>query len=338
MAECDCYFVDSALTKTATSTVASPTDPAAANTGTQSLEHAPLRVKVTLLVVVAVSGGAAIGAGVSQSQSGQFLLPLSLTTLILILLAIAARWIWRPLERLVKIVGQITLENRGAALERLPMHRRDEIGDISRSLHELTRSGIRRHREAHLIRKTIDTRVADATRKATTELRRIAMRDALTDLGNRHFLDDHLDSLVDSIRAGVEDLTCLAFDVDNFKQINDTLGHACGDDVLVLIGSLIRGSVRQTDYAVRLGGDEFVILLPGADIDRVHQLAARIRSLFRQHADTTLGAHMAVDLSMGLATLKGDRIQNGRDLLDIADRRLYENKRAKKAKLAAAAV
>ncbi len=296
----------------------------------RSLEDAPLRGKVSALVIAAACGGCAVGFIEAHFPTRFWLAPAGVSLIIVALLWVARRWVWRPYESLVETLGRITRSDRPAALNDLPLTRHDEVGMLARSLHQLTHWSIRDQRDAHLMRKTMDVRVDQATRKATSQLRRMAMSDALTDLGNRHFLDDQLDPLVKSVRESGDDLVCMVFDIDNFKQINDTLGHTAGDELLILIGSLIRATIRSNDYAVRLGGDEFVVLLPGCNRDRARRLADRLRSLFVHHTHTSMRTEATVSLSVGIASLQYDHARNGRQLLEIADGKLYEAKRAGK--------
>ena len=152
------------------------------------------------------------------------------------------------------------------------------------------------------------------------------MHDPLTGLGNRRFLDEHLDLLVAPAQASNTELVCIAIDMDNLKQVNDTLGHASGDDLLQLVAELIRGQKRLQDYGVRLGGDEFIVLMPGCDHRHAQAFAQRLRSLFQHEVRTLLSGQVRSDLSMGIAALS-DGPTTGRQLLQAADERLYAAKR-----------
>lgn len=284
-----------------------------------------------MLAMFATLGGSVIGVLEAQLGASGWVLCAGLSLLAVGTAYIGARWIWRPYENLVRALERITLADRPGALIALPLLRHDETGKLARSLHQLTSWAIRDHREARLVRRTLDERVAHATEKATRQFRRMAMRDALTDLGNRRFLDDNLDPLMRSVRASMDDLVCMVMDVDNFKKVNDSLGHAAGDELLILLGSLIRASIRHSDYAVRVGGDEFVLLLPSCDPQRAKLLAHRLSVLFTHHTHTSLPVAAPVSLSIGIASLRHDGARNGRELVEIADRKLYEAKRAGKA-------
>ncbi len=89
--------------------------------------------------------------------------------------------------------------------------------------------------------------------------------------------------------------------MDNFKAVNDTLGHAVGDELLVFLAGLIRDSKRREDYGVRLGGDEFVVLMAGCGLERAEAFGQRLITLFRQHTRIVVPKHLPVDLSIGVA-------------------------------------
>jgi diguanylate cyclase (GGDEF)-like protein len=290
-----------------------------------------LQTKTIAMIVTAMISGCAAGIVAAMHPLGVFALLGGMTGSLALLLWFGKRYVWGPYEQFVITAQQLTHEDHPTSIESLPLIRRDELGNIARAMQQLSSWANRDHREAHLIRKNLDHRIEKSTRQATFKLQRIAMRDALTDLGNRHFLDINLETLVTSVRESGDDLICIVIDLDNFKQINDTLGHATGDDVLILMGSLVRACIRTSDLAVRLGGDEFVILLPCCDMQQAATLSHRISSLFNQHMRTTLKTQLPVSLSIGIASLCQEEAQTGAELLDIADRKLYEAKRGGKA-------
>jgi diguanylate cyclase (GGDEF)-like protein len=214
----------------------------------------------------------------------------------------------------------------------LPQQRRDEVGQISRCVHNLAVSAIRDHHEANRLRRTLDSRIEQATRRATNELTQIAMRDPLTNLANRRFLDQHLEELTRSCAASNTDLVCVLLDMDDFKQVNDVLGHAAGDDLLCFAAMLIRASIRDDDVAVRLGGDEFVVLMPGCEIERAGQFADRVKKLFAEHVQLTLADDIDArpDFSIGVSSLLRDGAASGAELIEIADTNLYSAKAGRK--------
>lgn len=210
----------------------------------------------------------------------------------------------------------------------------DEITQLELLVHRHTLRAYRQARAVNHLRRTLDHRVERATRMATHQLEQMAMRDPLTGLGNRRFLDEHLDALTASCRSSETDLICLAMDLDNFKPINDTLGHTAGDNLLKFLAELIEGNIRRHDLAIRLGGDEFLILMPGVAMRPAAEFVQRLRQLFDQHVRTTLPRSLSTGLSVGLASLRQDGAKSGAALIDQADRRLYAAKTAGKNRLA----
>lgn len=290
----------------------------------------PLRNKTVLLIVLAAVGGALIGMLESSSGHPGWMLSLGLTALVGTLLALSKGWIGTPIDHLVEQLGRISREYSLPAINALPIERRDEVGQIARAIHQIASWSRRDYFEARHLRRTLDHRVAQATRTATRELRHMALRDPLTDLGNRRFLDEHLEPLVHSIRESNAELICVVIDVDNFKQVNDAFGHSAGDQVLIFLASLLRSSIRQQDYAVRLGGDEFALFLPGCTVERAGELAKSILSLFQQRVRQQSSVLQNTGLSMGIASLNRDQVASGQELLDRADAHLYDAKRAGK--------
>ena len=152
----------------------------------------------------------------------------------------------------------------------------------------------------------------------------------MTDLGNRRFLDENMPLLFDSVCASRTELICLALDLDDFKHVNDTQGHAMGDELLKALAGLLRATLRHDDLAIRLGGDEFVVLLPGCDLERAGQLASNWHLLFGQQARSLLPADVTCGVSIGIASLRRDAPASAEALLQAADANLYAAKRAGK--------
>ncbi len=133
--------------------------------------------------------------------------------------------------------------------------------------------------------------------EARAKLREQALHDPLTGLGNRNLLDEHTrTALVPGVPASV-----LVLDLDGFKAVNDTLGHAAGDELLRVVGARLRAHAREGDLVARLGGDEFVVLLPGATADVAAEVAARLR--FALIAPIRIdGQFVQIDASIGVTT------------------------------------
>lgn len=178
--------------------------------------------------------------------------------------------------------------------------------------------------DAH--RRTVEKKRQRA-HAAALRLREMSETDALTGLANRrHFLDVAGEAVGAAQRDG-RPLALLMVDIDHFKRINDTFGHAAGDKALRLLGATLKESTRRADCVARLGGEEFAILLPDATAAIAQDIAERIC----RHAATIAvlddaGRSFGMTVSIGLAALApADR--RPEDLLERADAALYRAKR-----------
>lgn len=294
----------------------------------------PLKTKLALLILLAAIGGSLIGMMGVYVHNAVLPMWLGLAVLTGGLMWLGKYWIWLPFDQLLRHLDQITRRERPTDIDPFFATRNDEIGRFAQGFNRFAQRSLRDHCEAKRLRRTLDQNVEQATRRATIQLRQMAMHDPLTGLGNRRFLEENLELLVNPSLATDTELVCIVIDMDNFKQINDSLGHAAGDDLLVLLADLIRGHKRQEDFAIRLGGDEFVVLLPGCQINRAEEFAQQLAMLFRQHTRTILTAETSPDLSMGIATLN-EAMTTGRQLLEAADQNLYTAKRSGKGQVVA---
>ena len=161
---------------------------------------------------------------------------------------------------------------------------------------------------------------------ARNSMAMVAVRDGLTGLYNRAFMRDHFDTLIRSSHRRQERLAVIQIDLDRFKQINDTLGHAAGDFVLVTTAERMRAACRASDICARLGGDEFVMVMPAAggpeDMDG---LARRILARLNEPI-VYEGATIFCGASAGIAVYPVDA-DNAGDLLVHADLALYAAKK-----------
>ncbi|MER9207254.1 EAL domain-containing protein [Mesorhizobium sp. M0771] len=154
----------------------------------------------------------------------------------------------------------------------------------------------------------------------------IAVHDGLTGLHNRTFLTDHFETLIKGAHRRRERLAVIQLDLDRFKQINDTLGHAAGDYVLVVTAQRMRDSCRASDLCARLGGDEFVMILNGAGgPEDINMLARRILEEINEPI-TFQGTTILPGASAGIAVYPIDA-DNAEDLLVHADLALYSAKK-----------
>ena len=153
----------------------------------------------------------------------------------------------------------------------------------------------------------------------------LAELDALTGLLNRRSFKDRGQRLIDRARANSHPLTCIALDVDHFKQFNDQHGHALGDEVLKSVASSIREECRESDILARLGGDEFYILLPTTSEDLALGIAERIRVRIAESPVFSDNGLICIRTTMGVAPLSSET-ESLDELIDIADRVLIAAK------------
>jgi diguanylate cyclase (GGDEF)-like protein len=154
-----------------------------------------------------------------------------------------------------------------------------------------------------------------------------ATHDSLTGLYNVRFLDETLPrELHRALRAG-SPLCVGMLDLDHFKRLNDTLGHAAGDTMLRAVGKLLRETSRKSDLAVRCGGEEFLIVLPDSPLAGARQRVEEIRALVRLVVIPGMGADSPMTISCGLA-VAGQHGSTAQELIRAADNALYAAKAA----------
>jgi len=168
---------------------------------------------------------------------------------------------------------------------------------------------------------------AEAAHMRALEFRQLSITDPLTKIYNRRFFDEIATKEFERARRSGSPLTIVLFDIDHFKQVNDTFGHLTGDQVLINLANLCKANLRSMDIFARYGGEEFIILMPDADHKSAHQSIDRLRTTVAEtHLATYENAPVSVTLSAGIATWKGNDPSKIRDLLKRADQALYRSK------------
>ncbi len=236
---------------------------------------------------------------------------------------------WRkPSRELAKLLNEI---RAGEA----PMAELDKITGGPRSLVEPIRSVLLDLKEQKRLNGTLQTEMrtkilsrTDALERQLSSIKAQAARDALTGLGNRRAYESILPQMFGACRSAQQDMCVMMIDVDNFKPLNDTLGHAAGDEFLKQVGELLRSSIREHDAAFRIGGDEFVVVLPRASKPIGEKLAARVAMLV-DHLARPLKLAQTPGLSIGVAALSDRKFADHNELIAQADKSLYEVKQAK---------
>jgi diguanylate cyclase (GGDEF)-like protein len=156
----------------------------------------------------------------------------------------------------------------------------------------------------------------------------MALRDGLTGLYNRRYLEDALIRELHRAERGAKPVSVVMIDIDHFKQFNDNFGHDAGDFVLSALARAIAKSIRPSDIACRYGGEELAIVLPDASLECAQERIAQIRVAIRNTNPTHLGQALPPPTaSFGIAVYPKDGTMAA-DLLRAADQALYRAKQA----------
>lgn len=168
--------------------------------------------------------------------------------------------------------------------------------------------------------------VIGATYRILSKIEHIAMYDQLTDLVNRRFLIEHLKRKVQKSSRSKRPFSIIMCDIDNFKSVNDSYWHECGDYVLQQISDILKGITRPQDLTSRWGGEEFLIFLPDISSGSAIDLAERLRVEIGSHTFSYNDKKFTVTMSFGVS----DHFfgETGSDCcIREADKNLYEAKR-----------
>ncbi len=225
-----------------------------------------------------------------------------------------SRLVTQPLQAMVKAAQAFS---RGESHGALPVHRGDEVGELARSFQDMEQQISRQLAELNLSRDAMAY---------------LAHHDALTGLPNRRMFEQRLAQVLELSRRSGRSCALLFVDLDEFKAINDTRGHAVGDLVLQAVARTIVGAVRQVDTVARLAGDEFTVLCENVDSEEAAlQIVTKLQHAFEPPLDID-GEPLAVRASIGLSLFPRDA-QDARTLMASADAAMYRIKQSHKPRL-----
>jgi diguanylate cyclase (GGDEF)-like protein/PAS domain S-box-containing protein len=157
--------------------------------------------------------------------------------------------------------------------------------------------------------------------KKNQQLEQLATHDFLTGIYNRKKADEYIENVLYDNERYKEPSGIILYDIDHFKQVNDTYGHQVGDSVLVELSQLVSNNIRQTDFFARWGGEEFLIICKNADSKHLNLLAENLRQIIKQHVFSIVGN---ITVCFGITECKvGD---TGQAVLNRADKALYKAK------------
>jgi histidine ammonia-lyase len=163
-------------------------------------------------------------------------------------------------------------------------------------------------------------------RRQADRNRHEALHDSLTGLANRVLFYDRVEQVIGAAQRDGGEFAVLLMDLDRFKEVNDTLGHACGDQLLVEVGTRLELTLRGADSVARLGGDEFAMMLPGAPVKSVLEVTSRIRDALSSPF-TLAGLPVQIEASIGIARYP-DHATDVDGLIQRADVAMYVAKNA----------
>lgn len=174
------------------------------------------------------------------------------------------------------------------------------------------------------------TRVLRPMYVAQRQIYDMAREDSLTGLNVRRIGVEALTEEVARSRRDEQSVACCMLDLDDFKTVNDQLGHAMGDQVLACVGKAIRGALRTYDTAARVGGEEFLLLLPGACVLEAGEVIERVRTRIAESTSAIEGLERTITCSAGIAVFDPPSTESANDLFIRADHALLTAKRAGK--------
>ena len=248
---------------------------------------------------------------------------------ILIILIIAA-WMFYilgvPMNKLIHHIKKITQGNMDVQ-EINVGNRNDEIGQLGRAFNIMHNTIKRQIGELNAHRDILEQEVRERTKdleEANKKLDLISKTDELTGLPNRRDMNETIANEVGRVQRTHKPFCFIFIDIDHFKNINDTYGHACGDIILKSVAQTIRGLLRKYDVFARYGGEEFLALLPETDLEGAAVVAERFRRQVERmtvrYADFTI----KITITLGVAKYD-DRLGADRSI-QMADKALYQGK------------
>jgi two-component system, cell cycle response regulator len=173
-------------------------------------------------------------------------------------------------------------------------------------------------------------RIVDLQKELMESNRRLEMlsvTDGLTKLYNHRYLQDELARAFEESQRYRRPLSLAIVDLDFFKKVNDTYGHAVGDEVLKAVSKMLQDSVRSTDVAARYGGEEFAVMMPETELDDAIAFAEKIRAMIETTPIETAAGAIKATTSIGVSAVPHTRIHAAKELVVTADKALYRAKK-----------
>lgn len=230
-----------------------------------------------------------------------------------------------PLNRLTYHIYEIT---EGKEMEQVHVgNRKDEIGLLSKAFNTMIATIQRQIRELEAHRQSLEQEVSERTKEleiANKKLDLISRTDELTGLPNRRDMNETIAHEIGRTQRSKKPFCFIFVDIDHFKVINDTYGHACGDVILKSVAQTIRGLLRKYDVFARYGGEEFLTLLPETDLEGATAVAERFRRQIEMM--TVHYADYSINITITLGVAQFDHRLGADRSIQLADKALYQGK------------
>jgi two-component system, cell cycle response regulator len=159
------------------------------------------------------------------------------------------------------------------------------------------------------------------------EIYKLTIIDGLTEISNKRYFTESIERELARAKRYARELSLIMFDIDHFKQINDTFGHLAGDQILKDLARIVKGRIRSEETVARYGGEEFAILVPETTHEGAIALAEQLRQIVEANRFSFEGEIIAVTISLGVASLSGAQFEVN-EFIKLSDERLYTAKRS----------
>ncbi len=244
-------------------------------------------------------------------------------------------------EEISKISGfvneslrEISEETHGQ-IQKLRIEKQKATGEVKKKASEKIKN-LKKQAKKDLVtvaKKQVN-KEAERIKGEIVELEKRAITDELTQAFNRSYFEPRLKVEVGIARRSSESVSVVVFDIDDFKNINDSYGHPAGDRVLSSLSRVFSENLRKEDALVRYGGEEFVVILPGVDREEAIKTADRLRMKVEENLVFWEGKELKITVSGGIASFPEDS-KNYMNLFRIADKNLLDAKKSGKNRISA---
>ena len=255
---------------------------------------------------------------------------LAILIVAILIIFLVAAWMFYtlglPLNRMTRHIRQITEGNLDT--ESLDVgSRKDELGQLGNAFNSMHDTIKRQIQELNAHREILEQEVKERTKDlelANKKLELISKTDELTGLPNRREMNETIANEMGRSARTHKPFCFIFIDIDHFKNINDTYGHACGDIILKSVAQTIRGLLRKYDVFARYGGEEFLTLLPETDLEGARVVAERFRRQIEKM--TVRYADFTIKITITLGVAKFDERLGADRSIQMADKALYQGK------------